>query len=163
MRIFLGILLILFAKNCLACSIGWPERFTPSIDVILEEGENLYKEIMAPIVSYQVVRGVSAAGADCTDAGMIILNISMPEKSYFSEWELGFFTRIINKKYPNVTMDIPFSLSEEGTAVFPWLDGTGKLEIYQKIEVFAINHAMRIGPSTIVEISHPGRGKTANK
>ena len=154
MRIILFLMLSFTSFPSVSCSIPWPKDFTFSVEYIAHRGDHLIKnEVPTPVVEHELIRGTNDnAGGSCEDAGIIKLNLSLPDGSKYRIQELGFYVRVLEGSYPTNIPKTPFMVDHTGVAMFPWLDGSGKTPINLKLEVFAINQAMVIGKSTIVTI-----------
>ena len=88
-----------------------------------------------------VTRGSTSPGSSCSDAGVINLEIALPEASTYSIDEFGVYFRVKSGKLPDeIFPDIPLvGMVEDGkmSMLLAWLDGHPQYQFPLDIEVEA--------------------------
>lgn len=148
-----------------ACSFGGANVFSPS----LEEWEqhpgpkqkdsnadgDYWEKVPTPIIKVtNITRGSMSPGSSCSDAGILNLEISLPESSTYKIDEFALYFRVLSGKLPDeIFPDVPLvGPIKDGkmTLLLAWLDGHPKYQFPLDIEVeaFFITNGLNVGPST---------------
>lgn len=170
----LGVMFVGDANNALACSFGGADLFRPTLaeweqhEGPAQKSEGVegdyWERVPRPIVKVaEITRGTAAPGSDCSDAGTISLEISLPESSTYAISEFGFYFRVQSGQLPDAIFpDYPLvGVVEDGKAklFLAWLDGhpSTQIPLNLKVEVFLITNDLKIGPSAFFEVKS-GKG-----
>lgn len=154
------------SMNAGACSFA-PGYFgfdvSPS-DFEMKMDKGVIALMPAPkVVLDEVVRGSSAPGSSCDDAGMISLTIEWPKDSVYKIEEIGFYFQSDNGIDPDLIFPLDPVKGEikDNTAkfFFVWLDEHPKRQkvLDFKVNVFAVNKGLQIGQPTTINIK-AGKG-----
>lgn len=118
-------------------------------------GEGDYWEgIPVPMVQVvRVRRGISDVGDECEDAGVVELNVSLPEASTYDIPEFGIYFRVLGGVgpeyiFPSVPLDTNFD-GDVGRIVLGWTEGhpRNQVPIDLEVEAFLVASDLNIGPS----------------
>jgi hypothetical protein len=162
------------ANSAFACSFGGSEVFRPSLSEWeqhegpaqkTEGAEGDYWErVPQPVVKVtEIARGSAAPGSDCSDAGTISLEISLPASSTYSIADFAFYFRVQSGQLPDAIFpDVPLVGTVEGgkaRLLLAWLDGhpSTQIPLDLKVELFLVTNDLSIGPSTFFEVQ-AGKG-----
>lgn len=174
--VFLSLLVMSF--EAMACSFGGADVFTPTLERwdqhpgpkqkdSKSEGD-YWEKVPAPVISVtNITRGSTSPGSSCSDAGVINLEISLPESSTYKIDEFALYFRVVSGKLPDeIFPDVPLVgpiKDSKMTLLLAWLDGHPKYQfpLDLEIEAFLITNGLNIGPSTKFKVQS-GIGK-ANK
>ena len=166
MRIVIIIALtLIFSNNAFSCSFGGSDLFKPTLRRWQEhpgpkqqdekaEGD-YWERVPVPLVRVvKVTRGTSAPGSDCSDAGTLDLEISLPPESTYSIDEFGIYFRVKSGKLPDeIFPSVPLvgKVKDGKVRLFlAWLDGHPKYQIplNLEVEVFFVTNGLNIGASS---------------
>lgn len=178
LKLIIFIAAIASSLNAIACSFGGADVFRPTLErweqhpspkQLDSKAEGDYWEkVPSPIIEVtSVTRGSSNVSSSCADAGVLKLEISLPEKSTYDINEFAIYFRVIRGKLPDeIFPDIPLvGVPQNGkmSLLLAWLDGHPKYQFPLDIEVeaFLVTNSLNIGPSTKFSVTS-GVG-TANK
>lgn len=157
--------LMVVSLEAVACSIGGADLFTPTLERwdqhpgpkqedSKSEGD-YWEKVPAPIVSVaKITRGSASPGSSCSDAGVISLEISLPESSTYTIDEFALYFRVVSGKLPDeIFPDVPLVgpiKDDKMTLLLAWLDGDPKYQfpLDLEIEAFLVTNSLNIGPST---------------
>ncbi len=166
---------LLWAFPVFGCSFGGTWVFEPTLErweqqpgpkYYDEKAEGDYWErVPTPNVQItKIVRGSASPGASCDDAGVLYLEVSLPESASYPVDQFGVYFRVVSGKLPDAIFpDVPVAGDvEDGkmTLVLPWLDGHPRQQIPLdlKVEVFLVTNSLNIGPSSTFLVK-AGAGK----
>ena len=172
------IILLSYSFETISCSFAGAEVFEPTLmrweqhPGPKQKDKNAvgdyWEKVPAPIIQVMnVTRGSKSPGSSCADAGVINLEISLPESSTYQIEEFGVYFRVLNGKLPDeIFPDIPLIGSiKDGkmSMLLAWLDGHPKYQFPLDLEIEAtlVTNSLNIGPATKFRVKS-GIGK-ANK
>ena len=165
----------IFANNALACSfVGGAKPFHPTLKRWQQHAGpaqktngakgDYWERVPQPIVKViEITRGTTAPGSECSDAGTISLEISLPKSSTYSISEFAFYFRVQSGQLPDAIFpDAPLvGVIKDGKAqiFLAWLDGhpSTQLPLDLKVEMFLVTNDLKIGASTFFEVKD-GKG-----
>lgn len=169
--------LLATSTDALACSFGGAGAFQPTLERWSQhpgpqqkdpnaEGD-YWEKVPSPVITVtNVTRGSTSPGSSCSDAGVINLEIALPEASTYSIDEFGVYFRVKSGKLPDqIFPDIPLvGMVEDGkmSMLLAWLDGHPQYQFPLDIEVeaFFVTNGLNVGPSTTFKIqSDVGKAK----
>jgi hypothetical protein len=159
------LLTMLVGVPAVACSIRGSDRFEPTLERWEQhpgpaqsdpnsEGD-YWEKVPAPVVAVtNVIRGSTDPGSSCGDAGVLELEISLPETSTYNISEFAFYFRVVRGRLPDeIFPDIPLVGIVEGDKALlslAWLDGhpRNQFPLDLEVDVFLVTNGLNIGPST---------------
>lgn len=156
-----GLMAVLFAPPAVACSIvGGFVAYEPGNPGTQErELSPPWEPVPRPLVRIASVENAkSDVPGRCDSYTYALIEVSVPEGSAFSVTELGFVFRSPDTQDPYLSFpNIPISsktISEDGATMrFRFGFESGGRSV--PLEVFAMNKAMQVGPSTVVVVELP--------
>ena len=167
--LYLLFMLTIFSSELLACSfVSW-EPFEPTLErwkqnpgpgqLDRASGGEYWESAPAPVVSVsKIVRATYKSGVPCSDAGLILLDVTLPDDSSYRIEEFGVYFRIQSGSTPDLIFpDIPVTGRIEGrkmTLLFPWLDShpSRQYPLDLVLEATLVTNGLNIGKSTIFHI-----------
>jgi len=168
---YLNLLFILtiFSSDLFACSFASWESFNPTLErwkqnpgpaqLDRSAGGEYWESAPAPVVSVsEVVRATYKAGEPCSDAGLILLDVTLPDDSSYRIEEFGVYFRVKSGSTPDLIFpDTPVTGRIEGkkmTLLFPWLDAhpSKQYPLDLVLEATLVTNGLNIGKSTIFPI-----------
>jgi hypothetical protein len=160
-RIALTLYLALAASPAFACSIiGFrffepnPSAFEPKYDD--EDDSRVLMPAPIPKI-FSVHRGSTSSGDECSDFGFLEVEIAWPADSPYTLDEVGFYFRVVtgtDAVEDSIFPDRPVvGTLDRNRILFTWLDGhpSRQKALEGKVEVFAVNDGLQIGPSAYFE------------
>ena len=164
-RVCFCLLSVFCVPSVFACSIGSTSRFEPTLERWEQHpgpaqtdpagGGDYWEKVPTPVVRVAAVtRGSTSPGSDCGDAGVIELEISLPESSTYGIDEFAFYFRVVRGVEPDeIFPSIPLvGIVDGGIAklTLAWLDGDprGQMPLDLEVEVFLVTNGLNIGPPT---------------
>jgi hypothetical protein len=167
----LSIILILastaFSQSIFACSFGGADLFKPTLERWekhpgpAQKGEkgDYWEKVPTPVVNVtKIKRGSAKPGSSCDDAGVILLDISLPKESTYSIEEFAVYLRVKEGQLPDAIFpDVPLTGEyKDGkmTLLLAWLDGhpSSQIPLDLKMEAFFVTNSLNIGESTTFNI-----------
>lgn len=167
LSIFLILVFTAFSQSTFACSFGGADLFKPTLERWEEhpgpaqKGEkgDYWEKVPAPVVKVSsITRGSAKLGSSCDDAGVILLEVSLPKESTYSIEEFAVYFRVKEGLLPDAIFpDVPLvGEYKDGkmTLLLAWLDGHPSRQILLdlKVEAFFITNSLNIGESTTFNI-----------
>lgn len=167
LTIFSVFALLAFSNSVFACSFGGADLFKPTLERWeqhpgpAQKGEkgDYWEKVPAPVVKVSsITRGSAKPGSSCADAGVILLEISLPQESTYSIDEFSVYFRVKDGQLPDAIFpDVPLiGEYKDGkmTLLLAWLDGhpSRQIPLDLKVEAFLITNSLNIGESTIFNI-----------
>lgn len=160
-RFLLAFVALCASANSLACSIAGYSVFAPNVSAFepkYDKDENvaLLPQPIPKLIG--VKRGSAAPGSSCDDAGIIELEVAWPASSEYKLEDVGFYFRVVAGKPPDLIFPLEPAIGRiKGRRMrflFAWLDGhpSKQLPIDLKVEVFAVNGGLQIGPSAFITV-----------
>ncbi|HEV8362204.1 MAG TPA: hypothetical protein VGQ52_01695 [Gemmatimonadaceae bacterium] len=158
-RFAFTLMMLLVAAQAAPCSIVGFQPFIPEVDRFKpkydRDGSN--ERLPTPVPKLiGVQRGSTGAGASCSDAGIVQVELGWPQDSAYRIEEVGFYFRVvsvhgINDIFPAEPI---IGTRVRNRFVFAWLDGhpSEQRAVDIRVEVFAVNNGLQIGPSAYFEI-----------
>ena len=163
----LGTTLAAAAAN--ACSFVQMQGFEPDFATFQprRDAQGLRVSLPAPDVTVlEVTRGSASAGTSCDDAGVVQLRVKWPRGGYALS-EVGFYFRVVggedrNHIFPPGPM-MGFMRDGGTEFLFAWLDGhpSQQQPLDLRVEIFAVNHGLEIGPATQFNLTADVSGNAA--
>ncbi len=151
----LTFLLLISGSEAFSCTIMGISLFKPKTKSKQTPFSSAKKAIPKPIVnSVKVTRGVKSAGTSCDDAGVISLEISLPEGSSDKIEDYGFSIGLTKGVFPGAIFpNRPFVgrvKNNKSTVIFPWLDRSPsqQKDIDIEVEISLVATDFGLGPST---------------
>lgn len=180
----------LLSVTALVCAVSYPAAacvfssagvFKPDLERSRKADESAREEIPAPAVTVvNVIRReiVDVPLGSCDDAGVIELEIKLPQNSTYTVGDFGIYFRVKgaaqaqDKIFPNIPFalkyrhdskdDLPAELlpdvteepNDKAGMIFAWLDDLpgDQIPLNLEIEAFFITDSLNIGPSTVFRI-----------
>lgn len=137
-------------------AIAGYDTFVPDVDSFepkYDRDENVAGLPQSTPRVLRVQRGSGATDASCNDAGIIELELAWPTSSEYKLEEIGFYFRVVSGTPPDLIFPlVPITGRIERQRMrfaFAWLDGhpSKQLPLELRVEVFAVNRGLEIGPS----------------
>ncbi|MEL7536887.1 MAG: hypothetical protein AAFM91_07415 [Pseudomonadota bacterium] len=164
-RFFVVVLCVFATGDVFACSIGGSWKFEPTLeDWEREPGPKSFSKdaegpywipVPAPIVTVtNIVRGTAPPGATCMDAGILFIDVALPDASPYEIGEFGVYFRVADRTQSvQIFSDVPLHGDVQDGAmkiVIPWLDGHPRQQsdLNLDVEAFLVTNALNIGPAT---------------
>jgi hypothetical protein len=159
--------LLFLSQGALACSFGGADLFKPTLERWEEhpgpaqKGEkgDYWEKVPTPVVEVSsITRGSAKPGSSCDDAGVILLEISLPKESSYSIEEFAIYFRVQEGQLPDAIFpDVPLiGEYKDGkmTLLLAWLDGhpSRQIPLDLKVEAFFVTNSLNIGESSIFNI-----------
>ena len=169
--------LLAASNNAFACSFAGTSFFQPTMEYWSQHpgpkqkdpnaAGDYWEKVPSPVITVtNITRGSAAPGSSCDDAGLINLEVALPESSTYSIDEFGVYFRVVSGKLPDeIFPDIPLvGQVKDGkmSMLLVWLDGHPRSQFPLDIEVeaFFVTNGLNIGPSTTFKIqSDVGKAK----
>ena len=164
---YLSLSLLLLSHQASACSLATAGIFKPSLERWeqhpgpAQKGEkgDYWEPVPAPVIkSINVTRGSSSSDGSCDDAGIISIEIALPESATYSIDEFGFYFRVVSGKLPDAIFpDVPLigDIKDNSSYIrLAWLDGhpSDQIDLDLQVEVFLVTNGLNVGPSTVFSI-----------
>ncbi|MCW8880511.1 MAG: hypothetical protein OQK04_04410 [Kangiellaceae bacterium] len=158
---------LVFTNSIFACSFGGSDLFKPSLERWEEhpgpaqkgKDGDYWEKVPAPVVNVSSIkRGSAKPGSSCDDAGIILLEISLPKESTYSIEEFAIYFRVKEGQLPDAIFpDVPLTGEyKDGkmTLLLAWLDGhpSSQIALDLKVEAFFVTNSLNIGESTVFNI-----------
>jgi hypothetical protein len=167
--LYLLFILTVFSSESLACSFASWEPFEPTLERWKQnpgpaqldrsaEGE-YWESAPAPIVSItKIIRASYKSGEPCSDAGLILMSVTLPDDSSYRIEEFGVYFRVQTGLTPDLIFpDTPVKGRIEGKKMillFPWLDArpSKQYPLDLAVEATLVTNGLNIGKPTVFYI-----------
>ncbi|HLA71019.1 MAG TPA: hypothetical protein VK624_05875 [Steroidobacteraceae bacterium] len=153
-------ILTLTAFPALACSFIGYKVFAPDSSTFKPKYDKNDKRVSMPapvprIISVQ--RGTTLSGAECTDMGLLEVDLAWPTDSAYALDEVGFYFRVISaaEDADSIFPDRPVTGTvARNRILLSWPDGhpSRQRALDLKVEVFAVNEGLQVGPSAYFDL-----------
>lgn len=167
LAIFIFLASLAFSNSVFACTFGGSDLFKPTLERWekhpgpAQKGEkgDYWEKVPVPVVIVSsITRGSAKPGSSCDDAGVILLEISLPKESSYSIEEFAIYFRVKEGQLPDAIFpDVPLVGEYRGgkmTLLLAWLDGhpSRQIPLNLKVEAFFVTNSLNIGESTTFNI-----------